>query len=124
MDCLFLDFIRTEYPPVQRSNIPRSAAIDPEISISESPVANLFLTSDMRYRVPTSSTSMPDSDVPEPTNWTARLGGGPWGASRHCQLAHSVPEPGTQKHKAQSTTVHWAIQDNERCWGKTRTSTG
>lgn len=36
---------------------------------------------------------MPESDVPEPTNWTARLGGGPRGTSRHCQLAHRVPEP-------------------------------
>lgn len=64
------------------------------------PVANLFLTRDIRYRLPTSSTSMPDSEAPEPTNWTARLGGGPRGTSRHCQLAHRVPEPGhRQRHR-------------------------
>ena len=58
-------------------------------------MAKRFFTRDMRYWVPTSSRSMPDSDAPHPTNCTAKLGGGPRGASRHCQLAHSVPEPKT-----------------------------
>lgn len=57
------------------------------------PVANLFLTSDMRYPALASSTSTPDSVLPSLLNWAA-TGLGLLGPPRGSQLAESRPQPG------------------------------
>uniref|UniRef100_A0A671QM94 DNA-binding protein RFX2 n=1 Tax=Sinocyclocheilus anshuiensis TaxID=1608454 RepID=A0A671QM94_9TELE len=45
------------------------------------------------------STSFPRAARQFLLKWSFyRLGGGPRGTSRHCQLAHNVPDPETQKH--------------------------
>lgn len=56
------------------------------------PVANLFLTSDMRYPALASSTSTPDSVLPSLLNWAA-TGLGLLGPQRGSQLAESRPQP-------------------------------
>lgn len=57
------------------------------------PVANLFLTSDMRYPALASSTSTPDRVLPSLLNWAA-TGLGLLGPQRGSQLAESRPQPG------------------------------
>lgn len=65
----------------------------PRVPPQAVPVANLFLTSDMRYPALASSSSTPDSVLPSLLNWAA-TGLGLLGPQRGSQLAESRPQPG------------------------------